>query len=138
MAEIPAPTGGFGSSVTASPAPNPRGAMRTWREAAAFAATVQRASGSAIDQAVSELSVEQVRALAVALATQVDLGAAAAADEVNDTGPSGIWSTAVAAAARAFVTTRDAVLSTDRQRPATEARAVAVAAGGRSGTPAAS
>ena len=75
---------------------------------------------------------EQLRSLAIALATQVN-AAETATGEVADVGPDGICAIAIATAAQSFGTTRDAVLSADRHRAVTDARAVAMTAARRGG-----
>ncbi|MEP9385528.1 helix-turn-helix domain-containing protein [Nocardioides cheoyonin] len=104
----------------------------TAKQAAAFAALVAEENQSAISYTLEQMSADQLRALAVALATQVN-AAETAAGEVADVGPEGVCSIAVAAAAQAFGTTRDAVIGADRHRAVTDARAVAMTAARRGG-----
>lgn len=102
------------------------------KQAAAFAALVADANQSAIQRTLNAMSDEQLRALAVALATQVN-AAENATGEVADVGPDGVCAIAIATAAQAFGTTREAVLSADRHRAVTDARAVAMTAARRGG-----
>lgn len=102
------------------------------RQAAAFAELVANANQDVLEAALEAMNAEQLRTLAIALATQVN--AAETSDgEVADVGPDGICAVAVAAAAQSFGTTRDAVLSADRHRAVTDARAVAMTAARRGG-----
>ena len=78
------------------------------------------------------MNAEQLRTLAIALATQVN-AAENANGEVADVGPDGVCAIAIASAAQSFGTTRDAVLSADRHRAVTDARAVAMTAARRGG-----
>jgi len=102
------------------------------KHAAAFAALVADANQSAIQRTLNAMSDEQLRTLAVALATQVN-ATENATGEVADVGPDGVCAIAIATAAQAFGTTRDAVLSADRHRAVTDARAVAMTAARRGG-----
>jgi hypothetical protein len=104
----------------------------TAKQAAAFAALVADANQSAVDYTLDQMSAEQLRSLAIALATQVN-AAENANGEVADVGPDGICAIAIATAAQSFGTTRDAVLSADRHRAVTDARAVAMTAARRGG-----
>src|SRR3954452_3917749 len=104
----------------------------TAKRAAAFAALVADANQSAVDYTLDQMSAEQLRSLAIALATQVN-AAENATGEIADVGPDGICAIAVATAAQSFGTTRDAVLSADRHRAVTDARAVAMTAARRGG-----
>lgn len=104
----------------------------TAKRAAAFAALVADANQSAIDYTLDQMSAEQLRSLTIALATQVN-AAETAIGEVADVGPDGICAIAIATAAQSFGTTRDAVLSADRHRAVTDARAVAMTAVRRGG-----
>jgi len=79
-------------------------------EQAAFAALVAEADQVAVAYTLEQMGTEQLRSLAIALATQVN-AAETASGEISDVGPDGICTIAVAAAAHAFGTTRDAVLS---------------------------
>src|SRR5680860_1575020 len=97
------------------------------KQAAAFAALVANASQSALERTLDQMNAEQLRSLAIALATQVN-AAETATGEVADVGPDGICAIAIATAAQSFGTTRDAVLSADRHRAVTDARAVAMPA----------
>ena len=104
----------------------------TAKQAAAFAALVANANQSAVEDTLDQMNAEQLRALAIALATQVN-AAENATGEVADVGPDGICAIAIATAAQSFGTTRDAVLSADRHRAVTDARAVAMTAARRGG-----
>jgi hypothetical protein len=104
----------------------------TAKQAAAFAALVADANQSAIQRTLNAMSDAQVRTLAIALATQVN-ATENASGEAADVGPDGVCAIAIATAAQAFGTTRDAVLSADRHRAVTDARAVAMAAARRRG-----
>ena len=117
------------------PAPSPDASPDeelTAKQAAAFAALVAEADQSAVTYTLDQMSAEQLRSLAIALATQVN-AAETATGEVPDVGPDGICAIAVATAAHSFGTTRDAVLSADRHRAVTDARAVAMTAARRGG-----
>jgi len=102
------------------------------KQAAAFAALVADANQSAVNSTLDQMNAEQLRSLAIALATQFN-AAENATGEVADVGPNGICAIAVATAAQSFGTTRDAVLSADRHRAVTDARAVAMTAARRGG-----
>src|SRR5680860_1690554 len=102
------------------------------KQAAAFAALVANANQSAVERTLDQMNAEQLRSLAIALATQVN-AAETATGEVADVGPDGICAIAIATAAQSFGTTRDAVLSADRHRAVTDARAVAMTAARRGG-----
>jgi len=104
----------------------------TARQAAAFAALVAEDNQAAISYTLEQMSAEQLRSLAITLATQVN-AAETASGEVADVGPDGLCAIAVASAAQSFGTTRDAVLSADRHRAVTDARAVAMTAARRGG-----
>jgi len=104
----------------------------TAKQAAAFAALVADANQSAVNSTLDQMNAEQLRSLAIALATQFN-AAENAAGEVADVGPDGVCAIAVATAAQSFGTTRDAVLSADRHRAVTDARAVAMTAARRGG-----
>lgn len=104
----------------------------TAKQAAAFAALVAEDNQSAIGYTLEQMTADQLRSLAIALATQVN-AAENASGEVADVGPDGLCSIAVASAAQAFGTTRDAVLGADRHRAVTDARAVAMTAARRGG-----
>lgn len=104
----------------------------TAKQAAAFAALVANANQSAVERTLDQMNAEQLRSLAIALATQVN-AAENATGEVADVGPDGICAIAIATAAQSFGTTRDAVLSADRHRAVTDARAVAMTAARRGG-----
>lgn len=85
-------------------------------------ALVGESNQSAVDHALDHMSVEQQRALAIALATRVN-AAENATGEVADVGPDGICAITVATVAQSFGTTREAVLSADRHRAVTDAQA---------------
>lgn len=104
----------------------------TAEQAAAFAALVANANQSVLERTLDQMNAEQLRSLAIALATQVN-AAETAAGEVADVGPDGICAIAIATAAQSFGTTRDAVLSADRHRAVSDARAVAMTAARRGG-----
>jgi hypothetical protein len=104
----------------------------TAKQAAAFAALVANANQSVVERALDQMNDEQLRSLAIALATQVN-AAENATGEVADVGPDNICAIAIATAAQSFGTTRDAVLSADRHRAVTDARAVAMTAARRGG-----
>lgn len=102
------------------------------KQATSFATLVAAANQSAIQRTLNAMSHEQLRTLAIALATLVNATETTAA-EVADVGPDGVCAIAIATAAQAFGTTRDAVLSADRHRAVTDARAVAMTAARRGG-----
>jgi len=104
----------------------------TANEAAAFAALVADANQSVVNATLDQMNAEQLRSLAIALATEVN-AAENATGEVADVGPDGVCAIAIATAAQSFGTTRDAVLSADRHRAVTDARAVAMTAARRGG-----
>lgn len=104
----------------------------TAKQAAAFAALVANANQSAVERTLDQMSAEQLRSLAIALATQVN-AVETATGEVADVGPDGNCAIEIATAAQSFGTTRDAVLSADRHREVTDARAVAMTAARRGG-----
>ena len=104
----------------------------TTKQAAAFAALVANANQSAVERTLEEMSADQLQTLAIALATQVN-ATESANGEVADVGPDGVCAIALASAAQSFGTTRDAVLSADRHRAVTDARAVAMTAARRGG-----
>jgi hypothetical protein len=104
----------------------------TTKQAAAVAALVANANQSAVERTLDQMNAEQLRSLAIALATQVN-AAETATGEVADVGPDGICAIAIATAAQSFGTTRDAVLGADRHRAVTDARAVAMTAARRGG-----
>ncbi|WP_300644551.1 helix-turn-helix domain-containing protein [Nocardioides sp.] len=108
------------------------GGELTAKQAAAFAALVANANQAAVERTLDQMNAEQLRSLAIALATQVN-AAETATGEVADVGPDGICAIAIATAAQSFGTTRDAVLSADRHRAVTDARAVAMTAARRGG-----
>ncbi|EON22186.1 chromosomal replication initiator DnaA [Nocardioides sp. CF8] len=106
----------------------------TAKQAAAFAALVANGNQSAVEGMLKQMSAEQLRALALATQVNASVGATENANrEVADIGPDGLCAIAIAAAAQSFGTTRDAVLSADRHRAVTDARAVAMTAARRSG-----
>ena len=104
----------------------------TAKQAAAFATLVANANQAVVERTLDQMNAEQLRSLAIALATQVN-AAENATGEVADVGPDGICAIAIATAAQSFGTTRDAVLSADRHRAVTDARAVAMTAARRGG-----
>lgn len=104
----------------------------TAKQAAAFAALVANANQAAVERTLDQMNAEQLRSLAIALATQVN-AAETATGEMADVGPDGICAIAIATAAQSFGTTRDAVLSADRHRAVSDARAVAMTAARRGG-----
>lgn len=104
----------------------------TAKQAAAFAALVAQENQAAISYTLEQMGAEQLRSLAIALATRVN-AAETANGEVADVGPDGLCSIAVASAAQSFGTTRDAVLGADRHRAVSDARAVAMTAARRGG-----
>ena len=79
----------------------------TAKQAAAFAALVANANQSAVERTLDEMNADQLRTLAIALATQVN-AAESANGEVADVGPDGVCAIAIASAAQSFGTTRDA------------------------------
>jgi hypothetical protein len=101
----------------------------TAKQAAAFAALVANANQSVVERTLDQMSAEQLRALAIALATQINAAENADGEVADD----GICAIAIATAAQSFGTTRDAVLSADRHRAVTDARAVAMTAARRGG-----
>jgi len=104
----------------------------TEQQAAAFAAMVANANQSDVERTLNQMNAEQLRSLALALASQIN-ASEGASGEVADVGPDGICAIAIATAAQSFGTTRDAVLSADRHRAVTDARAVAMTAARRGG-----
>jgi hypothetical protein len=108
------------------------GGELTAKQAAAFAALVANANQAAVERTLDQMNAAQLRSLAIALAAQVN-AAETATGEVADVGPDGICAIAIATAAQSFGTTRDAVLSADRHRAVTDARAVAMTAARRGG-----
>ncbi|MEV5003882.1 helix-turn-helix domain-containing protein [Nocardioides sp. LML1-1-1.1] len=104
----------------------------TAKQAAAFAALVANANQAAVERTLDQMNAEQLRSLAIALATQVN-AAETATGEMADVGPDGICAIAIATAAQSFGITRDAVLSADRHRAVSDARAVAMTAARRGG-----
>lgn len=117
--------------TTRDAAAEPAGEL-TATQAAAFAALVAESNQAAVTNTLEQMSSEQLRSLAIALATQVN-AAETAAGEVPDAGPAAICAIAVTTAAQSFGTTRDAVLGADRHRAVTDARAVAMTAARRGG-----
>lgn len=107
-------------------------AETTAQQVAALVALVAEENHSIIERMLAEMTAEQVRTLAIAMARQVN-GTENANGEVADVGPDGICAIAIATAVQAFGTSRDAVLSADRHRPVSDARAVAMTAARRSG-----
>ena len=98
----------------------------------AFAGLVANDTESKVAHIVAQMSREQLQALVVALATQVNTSATATGT-IPDAGPDVICAIAVTAAAQSLGTTSDAVLSADRHRAVTDARAVAMTAARRGG-----
>ncbi|MFJ2758775.1 helix-turn-helix domain-containing protein [Nocardioides sp. NPDC087217] len=78
------------------------------------------------------LAPQELCELVIELAKQVSMDPAISGG-MTDLSPAGICTTAINAAAAAFGTTPEAVLSADRHRPITDARAVAMAAARRTG-----
>jgi hypothetical protein len=83
---------------------------------------------------------EELRSLAVALATQANAAAHTVANAAANTdgavvevGPDAICAIAITTAAQSFGTSRDAILGSDRCRAVTDARAVAMTAARRVG-----
>jgi hypothetical protein len=74
----------------------------TAKQAAAFAALVANANQSAVERTLDQMNAEQLRALAIALATQVN-AAGTATGEVADVGPDGICAIASARSCSAFI-----------------------------------
>ena len=106
------------------------------QHAAAFTALVANGNQSAVYDSLEQMNPEQLRSLAIALATPGNTTVDSTenvSDEVADVGPDGICAIAIASAAQAFGTTPDAVLSADRHRAVTDARAVAMTAARRGG-----
>lgn len=95
--------------------------------AAAFAALLPELDQAEIERALKPLRVEQLRELVVELADHLR-GA-----DAPDLSPDGICATAMNAAAAVLGTTTEAILSADRHRHVTDARAVAMAAARRTG-----
>lgn len=120
-----------GPGDTRDAAENTTGEL-TATQAAAFAALVADSNQAAVTNTLEQMSSEQLRSLAIALATQVN-AAETAVGEVPHAGPAGICAIAVTTAAQSFGTTRDAVLGADRHRAVTDARAVAMTASRRGG-----
>lgn len=104
----------------------------TSQQAAAFAALVADGNQAALGHTLDQMSNSQLRTLAVGLATHLNAAETATGD-VPDVGPEGACAIAVATAAQSFGTTREAVLSADRHRAVTDARAVAMTAARRGG-----
>jgi len=108
----------------------------TAKHAAAFTALVANGSQFAVDDTLEQMNAQQLRSLAIALATHVNTNIGAtenAGGEVAHDGPDGVCAIAIASAAQSFGTTPDAVLSADRHRAVTDARAVAMRAARRGG-----
>lgn len=91
------------------------------------------ASGGGQEATVAELiaplDVDQLRGLVTELAAQIDQAGAA----VPANGPAGVCDLAIAASAPIFGTTSEVVLSAQRSRPVSDARAVAMSAARASG-----
>ena len=110
---------------------HPLGAdMPSW-----FAALVASANQRDVDNALEQMTGEQLRSLAVALATRVNAAAHTdgADGAVVEVGPAAICAIAITTAAQSFGTSRDAILGSDRCRAVTDARAVAMTAARRVG-----
>ena len=106
----------------------------TARRAVAFAALVANGNTSTVEDTLQQMTAEQLHALAIALATQVNTaGTMDVRGEVADVGPEGVCAIAIALSAQSFGTTPEAVLSADRHRTVTDARAVAMTAARRAG-----
>ena len=117
-----------------SPETGPPDAELTSNQAAAFAALVAESSRSAVERTLDQMTAEQLRSVAIALATHATTAEAeTATGEVADVGPNGICSIAITTAAQSPGTTREAVLSTDRHLAVSDARAVAMTAARRGG-----
>ncbi|MFC7504047.1 helix-turn-helix domain-containing protein [Nocardioides sp. CPCC 206347] len=78
---------------------------------------------------VAPLDAEQLRSLVVVLAVQVDQSVPAS----SATGPAAVCELAINAAAPMFGTTPEAILSAERSRPVSDARAVAMTAARETG-----
>jgi|GEM_PF-4974197 len=78
---------------------------------------------------IAPLDAEQLRSLVTVLAVQVDQSAPAS----SATGPAAVCELAINAAAPMFGTTSDAILSAERSRPVSDARAVAMTAAREAG-----
>jgi hypothetical protein len=78
---------------------------------------------------IAPLDAEQLRSLATVLAVQVDQSAPAS----SATGPAAVCELAINAAAPMFGTTPEAILSAERSRPVSDARAVAMTAARETG-----
>ena len=78
---------------------------------------------------IAPLDVEQLRSLVTVLAVQVDQSAPAA----SATGPAAVCELAINTAAPMFGTTPEAILSAERSRPVSDARAVAMTAARETG-----
>lgn len=97
--------------------------------ATAVAAAVADDDQDAADELLDDLDTDQLRQLVITLAAHANL-----TDTPGpEAGPDGICRIAVDAAARVFDTTPEAVLSDDRHRAVSDARAVAMAAARSSG-----
>lgn len=101
----------------------------TLKLASAVASAVAGGDQDAADALLDDLDTDQLRQLVHTLAAHANLTDTPA----PEAGPDGICRIAVDAAARAFDTTPDAVLSDDRHRAVSDARAVAMAAARASG-----
>lgn len=104
----------------------------TEQQATVFAALVAQRDHEAVSHTLDQMNAGQLRSLALMLAHQVNAAETAEGD-VADVGPEGVCAIAVAEAAKAFGTTREAMLSADRHRSVTDARAVAMTAARRTG-----
>ena len=104
----------------------------TEQQATVFAALVTQRDHEAVSHTLDQMNAGQLRSLALMLAHQVNAAETAEGD-LADVGPEGVCAIAVAEAAKAFGTTREAMLSADRHRSVTDARAVAMTAARRTG-----
>lgn len=98
--------------------------------ATAFANLVAASKEDAVSDLLDDMDTDQLRSLAVVLATQIN-AAHASYEDLADLGANGICAIAADAAAQALGTTREAVLSADRHREVSDARAVAMTAARR-------
>jgi len=81
-----------------------------------------RGDNASIAQLIDPLDVDQLRSLVTVLAAQVDQ----TMPETEATGPAAVCALAVCAAAEAFGTTPEAILSSERTQNVSDARAVAM------------
>ena len=82
-----------------------------------------------VAELIAPLDAEQLRSLVTVLAAQVDQSAPAS----SATGPAAVCELAINAAAPMFGTTPEAILSAERSRPVSDARAVAMTAARETG-----